>query len=97
MEDRELLELAAKAAGITSDSRTLEGGYWIPEGSELQRPWNALTDDGDALRLLVSVPEVDLAWIVQSAWQACDTPQERAAYVRRKAVEKVAEIGRMIP
>lgn len=53
--DRELLELAAKAGGMQSESRTLDGGYWIPEGSDLQRPWNPLTDDGDALRLAVKL------------------------------------------
>jgi hypothetical protein len=43
MTDRELLELAAKAAGIY---------YWIPGST---REWNPLTDDGDALRLMVSL------------------------------------------
>ena len=39
MTDRELLELAAKAAGI--------------RGSKCE--WNPLTDDGDALRLMVKL------------------------------------------
>ena len=53
MTDRELLELAAKAAGIElrwhpdgtaySDSRCK--GYW--------GVWNPIADDGDALRLVV--------------------------------------------
>jgi len=60
MTDRELLELAAKAAGIKA--------LWSPDG--LLRnctnghpaqniysapPWNPLTDDGDALRLVVKL------------------------------------------
>jgi len=60
MTDRELLELAAKAAGINA--------LWSPDG--LLRdcnnghpaqniysapPWNPLTDDGDALRLAVKL------------------------------------------
>ena len=59
MTDRELLELAAKAAGI-------EGEYvvWrlmgIKEGirkpsDKTSIPWNSLTDDGDALRLAVKL------------------------------------------
>ncbi|MGA4640579.1 hypothetical protein ACQKC8_12490 [Stutzerimonas stutzeri] len=54
MEDRELLELAAKAAGI--------GGEWSADGCDDRGQscgikidpnyiWNPLTDDGDALRL----------------------------------------------
>lgn len=41
--DRELLELAAKAAGP---------GVWLEHDD---RPWNPLTDDGDALRLAVNL------------------------------------------
>lgn len=44
MTDRELLELAAKAAGIED-----LGAY----GHMRRRDWNPLTDDGDALRLAV--------------------------------------------
>lgn len=62
MSDKELLELAAKAAGVKALwVKTL----WSPDG-ELRDctndhpqkiysapPWNPLTDDGDALRLAV--------------------------------------------
>jgi hypothetical protein len=54
MTDRELLELAAKAAGI----RVLEkgDGYWMIQSSDRgMRGWNPLTDDGDALRLAVKL------------------------------------------
>lgn len=52
MTDRELLELAAKAAGlvITSWARScprIETKY----GAGIVVPWNPLADDGDALRL----------------------------------------------
>ena len=47
MNDRELLELAAKAAGIASDG--LGGCYDI----DREKKWNPLQDDGDALRLAV--------------------------------------------
>jgi hypothetical protein len=57
MTDRELLELAAKAAGIAGEWG--REGYigraegFIPTG--WLRRWNPLTDDGDALRLAVKL------------------------------------------
>jgi len=49
MTDRELLELAAKAAGIDYYTRAQSGGMLTDNGE-----WNPLTDDGDALRLAVT-------------------------------------------
>lgn len=56
MTDRELLELAAKAAGITLE---WDGNPddWMPmyyEGKTYHQ-WNPLEDDGDALRLAVKL------------------------------------------
>ncbi|MFE1574361.1 hypothetical protein ACFIQG_21580 [Comamonas odontotermitis] len=66
MTDRELLDLAAKAAGIEI---TWEHGQDFPERVELFRghlanyePWNPLTDDGDALRLAVKLRLVVHVW-----------------------------------
>jgi hypothetical protein len=58
MTDRELLELAAKAAGWY---RPAPGALAIPEDvpvtfTILGKKWNPLTDDGDALRLLTQMP-----------------------------------------
>lgn len=65
MNDRELLELAAKAAGYGVEWRewvtnrvaefgtikyTKQSGFWL-DGKQ----WNPLTDDGDALRLAVKL------------------------------------------
>lgn len=48
MNDKELLELAAKAVGITIKYNYL--------GTQAARcPWNPLEDDGDALRLAVAI------------------------------------------
>jgi hypothetical protein len=65
MTDKELLELAAKAAGFEIDWRewitgkTVEFGsikYTKYEGFWLgAKQWNPLTDDGDALRLAVKL------------------------------------------
>jgi hypothetical protein len=54
--DRELLELAAKAAGIShpggEHSIANDGRLW---DCNKMRWWNPLTDDGDALRLAVKL------------------------------------------
>ena len=64
MNDRELLELAAKAAGIDAFSfvehvkdydSTHCGAQALQIGSSSHETWNPLTDDGDALRLAVNL------------------------------------------
>lgn len=63
MNDRELLELAAKAAGLTKwDHAFVDAG--INVGSDATPAiWNPLTDDGDALRLAVKLNlSVDTNW-----------------------------------
>ena len=52
MTDSELLELAAKAAGIYKDALDYE--WYAPRGY-VRPDWNPLTDDGDALRLAVKL------------------------------------------
>jgi hypothetical protein len=51
MTDRELLEFAAKAAGLRLDH--LSGRVVRREADGQPVYWNPLTDDGDALRLAV--------------------------------------------
>ena len=57
MTDRELLELAAKAAGIEHGADRTECDLSLTEnGRHRSLPkWNPLTDDGDALRLAVKL------------------------------------------
>lgn len=63
MTDRELLELAAKAAGIETRPGSPWAGYnsakgfyrLCGDGSSVTWRWNPLTDDGDALRLAVKL------------------------------------------
>lgn len=60
MKDRELLELAAKAAGIKAKvwndhDDDVSDGLWLcgERGPDNSRGWNPLNNDGDALRLAV--------------------------------------------
>ena len=105
MTDRELLELAAKAAGIEVTAVVAEG---IPHrfgGGH----WNPLTDDGDALRLAATLG-IDIEWRADGRVAAyrhanangyCFTAlessrEDRAANVRRAIVRAAAAIGRSI-
>lgn len=54
MNDRELLELAAEAAGYQPWGSDCEG-YPIFVVDSMPIGWNPLTDDGDALRLAVKL------------------------------------------
>ena len=55
MTDRELLERAAKAAGITYKYYSDPEGLIINDDQWPLVVWNPLTDDGDALRLVVKL------------------------------------------
>ncbi len=76
-DDRELLELAAKAAGINGMfvGRFAADGYpcnfvGIGRSSATIAPlWNPLADDGDALRLAVKLRlDVSINGDIQAAW-----------------------------
>ena len=107
MTDRELLELAAKAAGIVgSYDDKLQTLWFDAPHKELGRhiTWNPLTDDGDALRLAVMLG-IDLKFpgpIVQAASAAMshavteDAKDDPCAATRRAIVRAAAEIGRNI-
>ena len=56
MSDRELLELAAKAAGIRINYWVYDNDDDSPSVLESGGIWNPLTDDGDALRLFCALP-----------------------------------------
>lgn len=92
MTDREMLELAAKAAGVVVDA---DGRFEFPHGL-----WNPLNDDGDALRLAVKLEIYDL----DRALVALDISERTTAYhldpyaaTRRAIVRAAAEIGKAMP
>ena len=101
MTERELLEAAAKAAGIEFNDTT-----YSQERSDLCCPvgwWNPLTDDGNALRLAVKL-RIDLSiWPDRACVQSVggvllDQPifenGDPYAATRRAIVRAAAEIGR---
>lgn len=51
MNDRDLLERAAKAAGLDVEWSIPERRHFINVSKYVVAPWNPLSDDGDALRL----------------------------------------------
>lgn len=99
-QDRELLELAAKAAGYEIEEWNACGFAWTKK----QEWWNPLTDDGDALRLAVKLAAkishttdsvlVSIDGIVRSVRSYYGDP---CAATRRAIVRAAAEIGRNMP
>lgn len=66
MTDRELLEAAAKTIGYEFNALWYDDQtgllVWEPSiGNFERRDWNPLTDDGDALRLMVQM-EIDICF-----------------------------------
>jgi hypothetical protein len=106
-DDRELLELAAKAAGY---EYAKHGGYIVVDG--IPGNWNPLTNDGDALRLAVALDievyqgDNDGPAAIAGYWgkperrdvtrMFCIEPLEADPYAatRRAVVRAAAEIGR---
>lgn len=106
--DRELLELAAKAAGIDLQ--------WMGEGRMAacfdpageNEWWNPLTDDGDALRLMAKL-RLDVCrphskhaevcvWSDARSDFICEPDEvDPAAATRRAIVRAAAEIGKAMP
>ena len=104
--DRELLELAAKAAGLCNPSG--DDDIWWDREKRIDVQWNPLTDDGDALRLAVKcgiyfMVVLEQAHVsarirngIRSYWCEKITTDEYAA-TRRAIVRAAAAIGERMP
>ncbi|MNY06750.1 hypothetical protein D3C86_1395210 [compost metagenome] len=98
MSDRELLEAASKAAGMSDRLVWWElAGCFQVLGDTPAKLWNPLTDDGDALRLAVKL-KLDLTFYSQGihvmALDAQPYADDAMAATRRAIVRSAAEIGR---
>jgi hypothetical protein len=98
MTDRELLEAAAKAAGIHPRVVGAEPGlYWLDDVKQTAPQWNPLTDDGDALRLAVKLGLYivfgDICVIVDGYQvHAVKNEGEQPAATRRAIVQAAARL-----
>jgi hypothetical protein len=110
MSDKELLELAAKAAGIVGEYQKLvsfsgySGEHWRSSGicyieDSCRYVWNPLTNDGDALRLAVKLELFDLdKLLVAIELEESDSRTlDSLAATRRAIVRAAAEIGKAMP
>ena len=108
MTDKELLELAAKSAGVGYADKEGKFVPFVPE------TWNPLTDDGDALRLAVKL-NLDI-WQTAArsgfnsveaisndhettdfmVWATEERGNDPYAATRRAIVRAAAEIGKTI-
>ena len=106
MNDRELLEAAAKAAGIELIAWTKFFDEWKFACNPCGEPWNPLTDDGDALRLAVKLricfgPNFDEDMAVAFGREGRNICEpygvDPYAATRRAIVRAAAEIGKTNP
>ena len=109
MTDRELLEQAAKAAGYGVEWDEAEHcfwGYYPDEVRDVDCPWNPLTDDGDALRLVVKLGihlqfamdyAVSYAGSVHAKQFTERDGDDPCAATRRAIVRAAAAIGKAMP
>ena len=103
MNDRELLELAAKAYGIGKPAYVNDSGSWVFIDQNTPN-WNPLTNDGDAFRLAVKlhlhlqIDDTELGEV----FAFCEVPSEISELTgsdpyhatRRAIVRAAAEIGK---
>ena len=110
MTDKELLELAAKAAGIELLCEEFKEGfkegfiYYYYKIADDTQGWNPLNNDGDALRLAVKLGlvvdtfvETDGGYAIASTAEIFDEEplgNDPYAATRRAIVRAAAEIGR---
>lgn len=108
MTDRELLEMAARAAGMEKGIDWVDGTGGemlvlpsIKGATGYRKPWNPLTDDGDAFRLAVKLGLGVIQWGESASATHAITNREFSelhesdpyAATRRAIVRAAAEIG----
>ena len=111
--DRELLELAAKAAGISLEYRRGSDAYYYDDIVTGREQWDPLANDGQALRLAVKL-RINLEHMATmggadfgiNTWPRgrgdCGVSEDGdlsdyEAATRRAIVRAAAEVGRQLP
>lgn len=108
MNDRKLLEMAAKAAGMSPASFDGHNVGWYDPQRGTTGAWNPLTDDGDALRLAVRLNfEIERSKLADRAYvgpvgeapwvEYVNDEQDIYECTRRAIVRAAADIGRSLP
>lgn len=99
MNDRELLELAAKAIGLDVCREAVHTDEYLLIGTgrgDLWR-WEPMIDDGQALRLAVKIGLEECLPYIEGALDAARIDGKcELSSVRRAIVRAAAEIGRRI-
>lgn len=106
MTDRELLEFAAKAAGMSlywSKQKALPDKCFYRNGG-IQKPWNPLENDGDTQRLEVTLriqtkitDDFAIASIMDVVVAQTPLGSDKFAAARRAATEAAAVVGCAMP
>ena len=102
MDDSELLEMAAKAAGIEILEWEGEFAAKVKYLEDAWEYWNPLTDDGDALRLavklrltlLLEIPRIGIGPALPGVEMYVDEGEDEYAATRRAIVRAAAELAR---
>lgn len=104
--DNELLEMAGKAAGLKVQYSNNFGDFSIGEPySHGEIRWNPLTDDGDALRLMVKLKmciyRTDAYLSARTSGgdqiEFIEMGEDPGVLTRRAIVREAARIGRAMP
>ena len=112
MNDHELLEMAAKAAGMkVGDREALDGWIWIIGEKSLFADevehyiWNPLADDGDAFRLALKL-RINIEYVQQMDSVMCTLPGSMGATsvaaigdaeLRLAIVQAAFQLGKSMP
>jgi|SRR5690606_17743368 len=101
MTDREMLELAAKAAGRNMSGwrwydHPAPGAFvWLYEGAPTVNKWNPLADDGDALRLAVHLGILLRTDFIRLLGDLLGSGADHCYATRLAIVRIAAEIGQL--
>jgi hypothetical protein len=96
--DTDLLQWAAKAAGVPEKELSNRYDCWEDRPVLIGTAWNPLNNDGDALRLAVKLRiNVTPEYLFTGPWEDGGKLRDPYAATRRAIVRAAAEIGKAMP